>query len=86
VILNNIALADADLIIYPAVKQLHWSDFGQIDLIVKEGEKAAVAAIPRIKARLSWFYFAKVLKDFFGLNKTVQTSSVESAETEALDE
>ena len=75
VILNNISIAAADLVVYPAVKQLHWSDFGQIDMIVKEGEKAAAAAIPSIKVRLSWFYFLKVVKDFLGLSKTAPVSA-----------
>jgi NTE family protein len=65
VILNNIALSDADIIIRPAVKQLHWSDFDKTDMIIKEGEIATAAMSPRIKARLNPLSLIERIKSIF---------------------
>jgi NTE family protein len=42
----------ADVLIEPAVKDIHWADFESADRCIDEGERAAVAAAPRIREYL----------------------------------
>ena len=65
VMLNNIILRDADVVIMPAIKYMHWSDFDKINLIVKEGEKAAALAIPKIRAKIEMFNITGFFKRLF---------------------
>ncbi|HOJ51668.1 MAG TPA: patatin-like phospholipase family protein [Syntrophales bacterium] len=46
-------LEQADIIIRPNVKDLHWSNFSRALDLIKEGEKAAKESLPEIKTRLS---------------------------------
>ena len=50
-LLNDVHLEEANTVISPSVKNLHWSDFGKMDLLINEGEKAAVLKIMEIKAK-----------------------------------
>lgn len=69
VILNNIALKEADIVVFPDVKQLHWSAFDKISMIIKEGEKAAMQSLPKIKARLGMFGFINFFTGLFGAKR-----------------
>lgn len=42
----------ADVVIQPAVRQIHWADFESIDYCVRVGEEAALEAAPRIRELL----------------------------------
>lgn len=42
----------ADVLIEPAVKEIHWADFEAADRCITEGERAAAAEVPRIRAFL----------------------------------
>jgi len=46
------ALRMADLVIEPAVKHVHWADFGDCDRCIEAGDEAATAAVPRIRRML----------------------------------
>ena len=43
----------ADVLLEPAVKQVHWADFDQIDYCITAGDLAATAAVPRIRALIA---------------------------------
>lgn len=51
VLLNDIQIKEADAVISPAVKYMHWSEFDKLDFMIHEGEKAASAKLLEIKAR-----------------------------------
>ncbi len=63
--LNNICLKDADVLIMPAIKYLHWSDFDKINLMIKEGEKAAAQSISLIRAKLGALNIWDTIKKWF---------------------
>jgi len=65
VMLNNLSLRDADVLINADVKYLHWYDFEKMDLIIKEGAKAAELVVPRIRAKLEAFGLPGFLKRLF---------------------
>ena len=65
VMLNNIIIRDADVLIMPGVKYMHWSDFDKINLIIQEGEKAAALAVPKIKSKLQMFNILDFFKGLF---------------------
>lgn len=46
---NMLQLKKADLVIKPGVGQFHWSEFDQIDVIIREGEQAAEQALSILK-------------------------------------
>ena len=50
-LLSLIQLRSADVVISPAVKHLHWSDFNKIDFIIKKGERAALLKLWIIKTK-----------------------------------
>lgn len=54
-IIEKHELEGADVIIRPSVKDLHWTNFSRAIDLVKEGEKAAYASLPTIKAKQSIF-------------------------------
>ena len=39
----------ADLVIEPAVKKIHWADFGAIDQVITAGDQAMTEAIPHLR-------------------------------------
>ncbi|MDX1389880.1 MAG: patatin-like phospholipase family protein [Acidobacteriota bacterium] len=42
----------ADVVIEPAVGQVHWADFGAVEYCIQAGDDATTAAVPRIRALL----------------------------------
>jgi NTE family protein len=46
-------LARADVVIRPHVNGIGATDFAQKDRAIMEGEKAALAALPQVRARLA---------------------------------
>jgi len=65
VMLNNLIIRDADVLMMPDVKYLHWYDFDKINFIITEGEKAAALAIPKIKAKIEMSNIAGFFKNLF---------------------
>jgi len=58
--LEKYELREADIIIHPDVKNLHWSDFAQATDLIEEGEKAAKENLVKIRGAMS--LFSKLLK------------------------
>jgi NTE family protein len=54
VLLNDIHLKEADTVISPAVKHMHWSEFDKLRFMAQEGEKAAASRVWEIKAKLRY--------------------------------
>ena len=52
----------ADLVIEPAVKQVHWADFGDCDRCIEAGDEAATKALPRIRRLLRRERWLSVLR------------------------
>ena len=52
----------ADLVIEPAVKQVHWADFGDCDRCIEAGEAAVDKALPRIRRLLRRERWLSVLR------------------------
>ena len=42
----------ADLVVEPAVKKIHWADFGAIDQVIAAGDQAMTEAIPQLREML----------------------------------
>jgi len=63
--LERYELVEADIVVRPIVKQVRWADFSQATDLVKEGEKAALAMLPRIETMRSplkmWVNMIKTL-------------------------
>lgn len=57
-IVEKYELAQADVIITPNAHNLHWSHFSRACDLIQEGEKAARASLPLIKAKR--FVFSKI--------------------------
>jgi len=53
--LEKYELMDADIVIRPDVKNLHWASFSKAVDLVREGEKAAQEMLSNIKNRRSYF-------------------------------
>ena len=53
--LEKYELLEADIVIRPAVKNLHWTEFSQAIDLIMEGEKAAKDMIPMIRNKRSFF-------------------------------
>jgi NTE family protein len=53
--LEKYELMDADIVIRPNVKNLHWASFSKAVDLVREGEKAAQEMLSSIKNRRSYF-------------------------------
>ncbi len=51
-VLTQYRLKEADLVIRPAVKRSSWANFKQIRYLIRQGEQAAEAALPRIELLL----------------------------------
>lgn len=51
-VLSSHARRMADLVIEPAVKQVHWADFGDCDRCIEAGDAAVTEALPRIRRLL----------------------------------
>ncbi|HUH66394.1 MAG TPA: patatin-like phospholipase family protein, partial [Syntrophales bacterium] len=51
--LEKYELMNADIIIRPDVKKVQWANFSQAEDLVGEGEKAAIAMLPRIESARS---------------------------------
>lgn len=47
--LKQLLLNNADVVIRPRVGGVHWADFHDVRSLIQEGERAAMAALPRIK-------------------------------------
>jgi len=64
--LKNFELMDADIIIRPAVGDLHWSDFSEAKNLVEEGERAAKENLERIRSVMpgikKWFTLRQILE------------------------
>jgi NTE family protein len=69
VMLNELHLKDADVVITPAVKHLHWADFDKLDFIISRGEKAAEFKMLELKMKTSYNGVVSKVFDFFGLGK-----------------
>jgi NTE family protein len=61
--LKNYELAEADVVIVPEVRDLHWSNFSQAMELIDEGEKAARGKLDDIRNIMpgskKWFRFKK---------------------------
>jgi NTE family protein len=53
--LEKYELLEADIVIRPAVKNLHWTEFSQAIDLIMEGEKAAKDTLPSIRNKMSFF-------------------------------
>ncbi len=66
--LKNYELMDADVVIRPAVGDLHWSRFSEAKGLVAEGEKAAKKHIEEINnvapGTKRWFSLKEILKSY----------------------
>jgi len=51
-VLGAFARRLADVVLEPAVGDVHWADFGAADYCIEAGEKAAARALPRIRELL----------------------------------
>ncbi len=64
--LKQCELADADVVILPEVRDLHWSSFSQARNLIDEGEKATREKLDDIRHLMpgikNWFRFKKLLK------------------------
>jgi len=53
--LDKYELLEADIVIRPVAKNLHWTEFSQAIDLIKEGEKAAKDMLPSIRDKMSFF-------------------------------
>jgi NTE family protein len=64
--LKNYELAEADVVIFPKIGDLHWSNFSQAMSLIDEGEKAAREKLDDIRNVMpgikKWFRFKKIPK------------------------
>jgi len=65
ILLHEHQLKEADIIISPRVKHIHWTGFDKINFLIKKGAQATALKIPQIKADLKKTDFLKKLKSFF---------------------
>ena len=56
----------ADVIIEPAVKKVHWADFGAVDHCIESGDEAAVRALPQIRESLRSEKWRSVVRPLLG--------------------
>jgi NTE family protein len=61
-VLTGHARRMADLVIEPAVKQIHWADFGDCDRCIEAGDSAVTEALPRIRRLLRRERWLSVLR------------------------
>ncbi len=59
IILNEVYLEEADIVISPDIKNLHWTAFDKLDLLIERGESAA-------NAKIGAFKLQRTKKTFFG--------------------
>jgi NTE family protein len=63
--LKNYELMDADIVIFPDVGDLHWSEFSQAKILIEEGERAARENLDNIRHAMPsekrWFTFTQLL-------------------------
>lgn len=45
-------LSEADVVISPNVKDVHWADYKRIDFCIKKGVEATIQALPQIRAKM----------------------------------
>ena len=53
----------ADVVVEPAVGQVHWADFGAVDYCIQAGDEAATAAAPRIRELLKRERWLSLFRD-----------------------
>ena len=69
VLLNEFHIKDADIVIYPDIKHLHWAEFDKINMIIEEGYKAAEKKVSDIKIKIKTGKIVDKIKGLFGLNR-----------------
>jgi NTE family protein len=65
VLLNEYHLKDADAVVAPAVKHIHWIEFDQIDFLVNEGARAMKESLLEIRAKIGLKTFLDKVRDLF---------------------
>ncbi len=65
IIINAMLLKQADIIISPGVKNIHWADFKKIRWLIKKGEQACASKIPEIKDKIAQKKTSTFLKRMF---------------------
>ncbi|MBN1622096.1 MAG: patatin-like phospholipase family protein [Endomicrobiales bacterium] len=62
---NEIELKKADIVISPAVKHIHWTEFNKFNFLVEKGKKSTSSKIWEIKAKLKSKGLIDVIKNLF---------------------
>jgi len=78
--LREVQLEEADVVIQPAVMDIHWADFANTDLIIELGRKAAESKIKDIRSAIRHGWRKRVLKDALDLAKIYQKILPERSE------
>ncbi len=56
----------ADVVVEPAVRKVHWADFGAVDHCIAAGDEAAVKAVPHIREVLRSERWRSVVRPLLG--------------------
>ncbi len=67
--LFRLLLDRADVVVEIDVKELHWTNFSELDFCIQRGKEAVLKKIDKIRYVTSRFYYFK--KKFFGKNKVM---------------
>ncbi len=70
--LRETQLEEADVLIQPAVTDIHWSDFNEPEQLVERGRQAALPKVKEVQAAIRRGRRRKVLKDALDLAKVYQ--------------
>lgn len=70
--LRELQLEEADVLIQPAVTDIHWADFLDPDRVIELGRQAALPKMKEIQATLKRGQRRKLLHDALGLTKIYQ--------------
>jgi NTE family protein len=65
ILLHELQLKDADFVISPPIKHLHWTDFDKIDVIIKKAEEEAYAQIRKLDLESKPAGFFQRIKSLF---------------------
>jgi NTE family protein len=56
----------ADVVVEPAVRKVHWADFGKVDHCITAGDESVVAVLPAIREALRSERWRSVVRPLFG--------------------
>ena len=71
----------ADVVIRPAVRRIHWADFGSFERCIRAGDEAATNTIPKIRDLLRHERLFSIVRP--GVGKRLAELQLQSAEVDA---